>query len=268
MRAPFIGELPSAPEPVGRVPSPVFTFSTEDPSGTAFRASGLKAPDGEAAGGRCKGCMVGSAPLEPSRTGDSWVLVPDTARPSPSLVKGNLEIANFQLCIPMQVSMAYRLLQRRSSVSLTSLGAEGRAGPAEHRYLRLATNLAHWGATTTNALSSGTPAAHPAAPASPQAPQIAPRAATPQTPRPEAHDPLLISQAAPVTWATVDPCVTPVLSTEAASLPPVATERSASGPRERHRRRLRLCSHFLQIRRGVRATKPCSETTRRHGIPW
>ena len=129
MRAPFIGELPSAPEPVGRVPSPVFTFSTEDPSGTAFRASGLKAPDGEAAGGRCKGCMVGSAPLEPSRTGDPWVLVPDTARPSPSLVKGNLEIANFQLCIHMQVSMAYGLLRRRSSVRL-GCGGTGGTGPA------------------------------------------------------------------------------------------------------------------------------------------
>jgi hypothetical protein len=264
MRAPFIGELPSAPEPVGRVPSPVFTFSTEDPSGTAFRASGLKAPDGEAAGGRCKGCMVGSAPLEPSRTGDPWVLVPDTARPSPSLVKGNLEIANFQLCIHMQVSMAYGCCD---DVRVSGLGAEGRAGPAQHRYLRRATSP-NWGATDQATRSAQAQAAHPAAPASPQAPQIAPRAATPQTPRPEAHDPLLISQAAPVTWATVDPCVTPVLSTEAASLPPVATERSAYGPRERHRRRLRLCSHFLQIRRGVRATKPCSETTRRHGIPW
>ena len=150
---------------------------------------------------------------------------------------------------------------------VSGLGAEGRAGPAQHRYLRRATSP-NWGATRpSNTLSSGTSRTS-SAPASPQAPQIAPRAATPQTPRPEAHDPLLISQAAPVTWATVDPCVTPVLSTEAASLPPVATERSAYGPRERHRRRLRLCSHFLQIRRGVRATKPCSETTRRHGIPW
>ena len=68
MCTPFIGELapapvalttgPSAPEPPELVPTPVFTFSSDDPSGTAFRASGSKESPGEGARGRGKGCMV------------------------------------------------------------------------------------------------------------------------------------------------------------------------------------------------------------------